>query len=122
MNQIMQNAPMTVFGDGTQSRAFSYIDDVAPFIARSVTVPAAYNQVINIGADKPYAVNQLVHVVADALGARPEVRYLAARKEIGAAYRDVVGRVFPAMTAVQVAELIEDAALVEIEVTAVVPD
>lgn len=88
MNQIMLDRPMTVFGDGTQSRAFSYIDDVAPYIAKCVTVPASYNQVINIGADRPYAVNQLVNVVADALGATPQVQHLAARKEVLHAYSD----------------------------------
>jgi enamine deaminase RidA (YjgF/YER057c/UK114 family) len=48
--------------------------------------------------------------------------YIAAHKEIGAAYRDIIGRHYPAMTAVQVAALIEDKARVEIEVTAIVPD
>jgi len=86
MNQIMLGRPMTVFGDGTQTRAFSYIDDVAPYIARCVTVPAAYNQVINIGADTPYAVNHLVKVVAETLGATPAVTHLAARKEVLHAY------------------------------------
>ena len=37
MNQVLQGQPMTVFGDGTQTRAFSYIDDVAPIIARRST-------------------------------------------------------------------------------------
>ncbi len=41
MNQIMQGQPLTIFGDGEQTRAFSYIDDVAPTIANSVNVPAA---------------------------------------------------------------------------------
>lgn len=48
--------------------------------------------------------------------------YAARLQEIGAAYRETMGRNFPAMTAVQVADLIEDRAKVEIEVTAVVPD
>lgn len=48
--------------------------------------------------------------------------YLAASREIGAAYRELIGRHYPAMTAVQVAALIEDQARVEIEVTAVVPE
>ncbi len=47
--------------------------------------------------------------------------YLARVKEIGAAYRDVIGSYSVAMTAVQVSALIEDRALVEIEVTAVAP-
>jgi len=48
--------------------------------------------------------------------------YLAAYKSIGEVYRGLMGRHFPAMTAVQVAALIEDGAKVEIEATAVVPD
>jgi enamine deaminase RidA (YjgF/YER057c/UK114 family) len=48
--------------------------------------------------------------------------YVARLKEIGAVYREVIGRNFPAMSAVQVADLVEDEAKVEIEVTAVIPD
>jgi enamine deaminase RidA (YjgF/YER057c/UK114 family) len=74
----------------------------------------------------------IVDVLAEA-GAGPEhlVRmtwyitdkraYLDNLKEIGAAYREVIGRNFPAMAMVQVAALIEDEAKVEIEATAVVP-
>ncbi|HWN43947.1 MAG TPA: RidA family protein [Thermoanaerobaculia bacterium] len=47
--------------------------------------------------------------------------YVAARREIGRAYRDVLGRHFPPMSLVVVAALLEDRALVEIEATAVVP-
>ncbi|MES5488253.1 MULTISPECIES: RidA family protein [Bradyrhizobium] len=48
--------------------------------------------------------------------------YSARLKEIGTVYRDVIGRRFPAMTAIQVAGLIEDRAKVEIQAFAVVPD
>ncbi|MGX9429068.1 MULTISPECIES: RidA family protein [Bradyrhizobium] len=48
--------------------------------------------------------------------------YSARLKEIGAVYRDIMGRRFPAMTAVQVSGLIEDRAKVEIQAIAVVPD
>ena len=47
--------------------------------------------------------------------------YARARREIGDAWRRVLGKVFPAMTLVQVADLLEDGALVEIEATAVLP-
>ncbi|AUL48537.1 enamine deaminase RidA [Bordetella trematum] len=47
--------------------------------------------------------------------------YVAAYPEIGRHYREVIGRHFPPMTAFEVADLVEDRALVEIEVTAVVP-
>ena len=47
--------------------------------------------------------------------------YLNSQKEMGQAYRDVIGRNFPAMSVVQVVKLIEERALVEIEATAVIP-
>lgn len=47
--------------------------------------------------------------------------YLAAAEPLGAAYREVIGRHFPAMTAVEVSALMESGAVVEIEATAVVP-
>jgi len=79
------------------------------------------------------ALANVVAVLAEA-GARPEhiVRmtwyvcdkreYVAAYPRIGTAYREIIGSHFPAMTAVEVVALVEDAAKVEIEVTAVVPD
>jgi len=48
--------------------------------------------------------------------------YLNQLTEVGGAYRDVIGRNFPAMTLVEVSALVEDRAKVEIEATAVVPD
>jgi enamine deaminase RidA (YjgF/YER057c/UK114 family) len=48
--------------------------------------------------------------------------YLGAIKEIGAAYRELIGRHYPTMAVVQVSALVEDAAKLEIETTAVVPD
>ncbi len=88
MNQIMSGQPLTVFGDGEQTRAFSYIDDVAPQIARSVAVPEAQNEIINIGADRPYSVNQLIEVVSRAFGVTPTVTHLPARLETVHAYAD----------------------------------
>ncbi len=86
MNQLMQREPMTIFGDGTQTRAFSHIDDVAPHIARCVTVPATIGQVINIGADTPYNVNELAGVVARSFNLPVNIRRLPARNEVQHAY------------------------------------
>jgi len=86
MNQIMQNQPMTIFGDGKQTRAFSHIDDVAPIIASSIARPAAQNQVFNVGADQPYSVLELANVIAKAMGVPPNIRHLEARNEVVNAY------------------------------------
>lgn len=86
MNQLMQGKPLTIFGDGTQTRAFSYIGDVAPVIADSIEVPAAVGEVFNIGADRPYTVNELAHVVCATFGAEPSLEYLPPRNEVLHAY------------------------------------
>jgi enamine deaminase RidA (YjgF/YER057c/UK114 family) len=52
---------------------------------------------------------------------RDKQEYLAALRDVGQHYREIIGRHYPAMTAIQVADLVEDRARVEIEVTAVVP-
>jgi UDP-glucose 4-epimerase len=88
MKQVMSGEPMTIFGDGLQTRAFSYIDDVAPHIANCVNIPETYGQIINIGADKPYTVNHLAEVVAQALGQEPQIQHLPARNEVVHAYSD----------------------------------
>jgi len=61
------------------------------------------------------------HIVRMTWYLRDKRAYLSAGREIGAAYREIIGKHFPAMTAIEVTDLIEDAALVEIEVTAVLP-
>ncbi|MSP52321.1 MAG: RidA family protein [Alphaproteobacteria bacterium] len=78
------------------------------------------------------ALQNIVAVLAEG-GAKPDhitrmtwyvtnkKEYLAAARDIGKAYRDVIGKHYPAMTLVQVADLLEDRAKVEIEATAVVP-
>jgi enamine deaminase RidA (YjgF/YER057c/UK114 family) len=78
------------------------------------------------------ALHNIVAVLQEA-GATPEhlvrltwyitdkAEYLARLREVGEAYRTVLGKHFPAMTMVQVADLIEDEAKVEIEATAVIP-
>lgn len=88
MNQLMQGQPMTVFGDGEQKRAFTYIGDIAPIIAASATTPAAFGEVFNVGADSPYTVNELARLVQDAMGIKGEMKHLEARNEVVFAFSD----------------------------------
>jgi len=89
LNQLLSGRPMTIFGDRLQTRAFTHIDDVAPVIAHSIDVPAAANEVFNVGADTPYTVLDLAHAVARALDvAEPEIEFLPAREEVVHAFSD----------------------------------
>lgn len=88
MNQVLQGKPMTAFGDGLQTRAFSHVDDVAPLIARAPLVSAARNRVFNIGADTPYTILQLAAEVAEAFGVPCRVEHLPPRNEVVHAFSD----------------------------------
>ena len=89
MNQVMTGRPLSVFGDGTQERAFSYVGDIVPAIAQSPWVPAARCQIFNIGADIPYSVNELTEHVARAMGQPGHlVKHLPARNEVRVAFSD----------------------------------
>jgi UDP-glucose 4-epimerase len=86
MTQLLQDQPLTVFGDGMQTRAFTYISDVAPIIANSPLAPAARNETFNIGADQPYTVLELATQVARVMGVEPRMEHLPARNEVVHAY------------------------------------
>lgn len=86
MNQIMSGEPMTIFGDGSQTRGFSYIDDVAPLIALSPATPGARNEAFFVGSDQEYSVLHLSHAVSRAMGKPHNVQHLAQRKEVAYAY------------------------------------
>jgi len=82
MNQVMQGLPMSIFGDGTQTRAFSHIDDVAPVIAGSPRLAEAYNEVFNIGADVPYSVLELADQIAKSFHVEKKIIHLPVRDEV----------------------------------------
>ena len=73
-------------------------------------------EVLNQAKAKPEHIVRMTWYVID------KSEYMAATKELGVAYREIIGSHYPAMTVVEVSGLLEDKACVEIEVTAVTPD
>lgn len=88
MNNILQGLPCRIFGDGSQTRAFSHVSDVAPAIAKAAMRPDLYGEIFNIGADVPYSVRDLATRVQEAMGADTGIEYLEARKEVLHAFSD----------------------------------
>jgi UDP-glucose 4-epimerase len=88
MNQLLKGEPITIFGDGTQMRAFTHISDVASIIAGSVEIPAARNQIFNVGADHPNTVNELGQVIAEAMQRDCGIVHLEPREEVKIAFAD----------------------------------
>lgn len=88
MARAMQGSPMPVFGDGSQTRSFSYIDAVAEAIAQAPNVARARNLTVNIGADEPMSVRDLARYVAKVMGVPDRVELLPPRKEVCHAHCD----------------------------------
>jgi UDP-glucose 4-epimerase len=87
MNQIMRGEPMTIFGDGEQVRAFSYISDIAPVIARAIEEPAAKSRIFNIGGELPVSINHLAEMVAISMETPDHPRlHLPPRTEVRTAF------------------------------------
>jgi len=87
-------------------------DDLADQVRQTLSNIVA---ILAEGGAKPEHIVRMTWYVTD------KNEYVAAYPAIGKHYREFIGRHFPAMTAVEVADLVEDRAKVEIEVTAVVP-
>ena len=63
INCILNNKNFYIYGDGTQKRAFSYIDDFTPYIIKAAIVKEAEGEIFNIGPTKEYTINELADVV-----------------------------------------------------------
>lgn len=87
MNRVMKNLPPIVYGDGEQTRSFSYIGDVTPYIAKAGFSKECNSQIINIGPTEAYTINELAREVLNALGSDLEPVYIPDRpREVKHAY------------------------------------
>ncbi len=68
INRLLQNKPPIIYGDGEQTRAFSYIDDVVPYLSKCGFQNNVKGEIINLGPRKEYTVNQLAEAVVKAFG------------------------------------------------------
>ena len=73
MQQVAQNGSVIVFGDGTQSRDFVYIDDVVHALAAAGNAHDVNRQIINVGSGKETSINQVAEIIGDVVGKRPRL-------------------------------------------------
>lgn len=85
MYQYMNDQPMTIFGDGTQTRAFSYIDDCLEPLERAATKPEASKQIINLGGTQFTSINEANATLRDVIK-NGNVEYREGRHEVKDAY------------------------------------
>jgi UDP-glucose 4-epimerase len=68
VGNVLRDEPITIFGDGKQTRDFVYIDDVADAWMRALTEPASYGEVFNLGSGQGLAIDELADRVLAAFG------------------------------------------------------
>ncbi len=88
MNQIMSGKPLTIFGDGEQTRAFSYVGDILHALASAATSDAARNETFNVGGEEVLSVNALAEAVLKVTGANVGKQHHPPRVEVQHAFAD----------------------------------
>jgi UDP-glucose 4-epimerase len=81
LRQAILGEPMTIFGDGRQTRAFTYVGDIVPCIAGAIDIPAARNRVVNLGGEGETSINELASCIAEVAGVELRAEHLKARSE-----------------------------------------
>jgi len=85
MNQLLNDQPMTIFGDGQQIRAFSHIDDIVPALARGIE-SSLNGEIINIGGEQPITINELSISIANIMKKDRKFVHLPTRYEVKNAF------------------------------------
>lgn len=88
MNAILKGEPCPVFGDGTQTRAFSYIGDVVSPMVRCIDMPETAGMTFNVGGHSKYSILELIDTLKLVTGKAIEPKFLPARIEVAQAYSD----------------------------------
>jgi len=89
LNQIMRGDPISVYGDGSQLRAFTYVRDVVDVFLRAIENPAAWGKTFNLGSRRTSTVLHMAHAIRHAMNApNHPILHLPAREEVHAAYAD----------------------------------
>jgi UDP-glucose 4-epimerase len=93
VRQALASEPITVFGDGTQARSFTYIADVVGCLMRLVKEQRAVGEVFNIGNEQEVTILRLAEMVKEATGSRSEIVFVPYDKAYEAGFEDMPRRV-----------------------------
>ena len=82
MYQHLNGNPITIYGDGKQTRAFSYIDDCLEPFWKAAMDDRASKEIINLGGTKDYTIIDAAHTLMEVIGGEGEIRFLEERHEV----------------------------------------
>jgi UDP-glucose 4-epimerase len=89
VQKALIDKPITVFGDGSQSRSFTHIDDVTDALIRLMGEPKAVGQIFNVGNPEEVTIKDLAKMVKEMTGSASEIEYLPYEKAYGPGYEDM---------------------------------
>jgi UDP-glucose 4-epimerase len=89
----LSGEPVTVHGDGEQTRCFAHVGDVVEAMARALETPACFGQVINLGSDREVTINELARRVVSLTGGTGEIRHVPYAEVYGEGFEDMRRRV-----------------------------
>jgi len=93
MGQLLKNKPLTVIGDGTQTRCYTYVDDIIQGIIRSSEVKEAEGEAINLGTNRETSVLDLAKMMIKIYGGKAEIQFVEQEGIYGTSYQDIKRRV-----------------------------
>jgi UDP-glucose 4-epimerase len=93
VGQALAGEPMTVFGDGTQSRSFTHVQDVVGALVQLVNEPSAIGQVINIGNTEEVTIGRLAERIRELTGSRSPIRLIPYDEAYESGFEDMPRRV-----------------------------
>ena len=85
----LQNRPITVFGDGKQTRCFTYVSDAVGAVARLMDEPEAEGKVLNIGGGEEISMNELAKRVVELTGSTSVIEHVTYEEAYGRGYEDM---------------------------------
>ena len=100
VRQALSGEPITVFGDGTQSRSFTYVGDVVECLMKLISEPKAVGQVFNIGNSEEVTILKLAEIVKQLTGSASTIEFIPYDKAYEAGFEDMPRRV-PDLTKVR---------------------
>jgi len=84
--------PITVYGDGSQSRSFTHVSDVVDALIKLMSEPKAVGQIFNVGSSKEITIAELARIVKEMTGSSSEIEYITYEKAYGPGYEDMQRR------------------------------
>ena len=92
VDQALRGAPMTVFGDGSQTRCFCHVSDVVRALLALVETPEAEGQVFNVGSRDEISIAQLAQRIAEVTGSTSGIQYIPYEQAYEAGFEDMQRR------------------------------